>query len=344
MVSAPTESPFSFPNRCSLSFTSGEHPRGRWQLKAVASAPILFPGDPSGQIAARWTRWAALKYPILIRGERGTGKTALAAELHRLSGREGRFVNGSFAQMQKGLELAELLGHRKGAFTGALFNRPGLLERAHGGTTFLDELGRASPEAQSALLGFLDHGRVTPIGGTQELILNTRLIAATNADIDAKAQEGLFSPDLLDRFGFYRVDLPPLRDCRDDIMRLALLFLARESRALGRVAPVIGPAVERLLLTARWRGNVRELQKLCEYVVGNAGDRLEPGDLPPAFLASVGLASTDPRAMKETIGLRARRVLAECGGNRSETARRLGISRPHLYRVLSRAPAEGQNG
>ncbi|HEV8597861.1 MAG TPA: sigma 54-interacting transcriptional regulator [Gemmatimonadales bacterium] len=287
----------------------------------------------SAELAARWTRWAALPYPILIRGERGTGKTALAAWIHSRSARStGPFVNGSLAQTAKGLETGDLLGHRKGAFTNAIENRAGIFERAHGGTAFLDELGRATPEALNALLGFLDHRRVMPLGASRELVLDVRLVAATNANLEALVGEGLFPADLLDRFGYYTIEIKPLRERRAEILSLARELLDRESRAIGRdQTPILSAPVQRLLLKAPWPGNIRELVKLAEYAAGNSGESVQPDDLPAAFLASLGVAEVRP---EEPLSLRAFRMVEECGGNKTLAARRLGKSRTHLHRLL----------
>lgn len=177
-------------------------------------ASLLTPAHAllAGALPRLWVRWAQLRYPILIRGERGTGKSTLASQLHQASGRSGALVQRSLDAIPKGLEVAELVGHCKGAFTTALSDHDGILTQAHRGTAFLDELGRASLEAQSALLGLLDRGRLTPVGGVREVIVDVRVIAATNADLETMVEDGSFLADLLDRFGFYVIVMKPLRD------------------------------------------------------------------------------------------------------------------------------------
>ena len=297
--------------------------------KAVVQAPEP-PVEGSG-LPALWRRWATLPYPILIRGERGTGKTALASELHRASGRSGLLVNASMAAIPKGLELAELFGHCRGAFTTALADRDGVITQAHRGTVFLDELGRASLEAQSALLGFLDHGRLKPIGSTRELILDVRVIAASNADLAQMVEAGTFLPDLIDRMGYHVIEMKPLRDRRGDILPLTHRILKRESARLGRDRPpVLSPALQRVLLKAPWPGNLRDLVKLCEYLAGSAGDEVAMGDLPEMFCTGgEGRSRAD-----ESLAAAARRTVDACGGNKTEAARRLGKSRGHLHRLL----------
>ena len=300
------------------------------QRRTVLAAVVGTTPDDARPV--QWARWAPLRYPILICGERGTGKTELAARIHKASGRLGPFVTGSLAQIPKGMEVAELLGHCRGAFTSAVVDRKGLFERAHSGTAFLDELGRASPETQNALLGFLDHGRLTRVGGVCELILDARLIAATNANLDAMVAEGTFLADLLDRFGYYVLKLTPIRDRREEILPLARMILERESRVLRRERPpILSTEVERLMLGAPWPGNLRDLVKLCEYLAGTAGDEVGVASLPPRFLSTLGI---EPDAPEEPLAVRARRMLDVCGGNKTEAARRLRTSRQHLHRVL----------
>ena len=308
-------------------YMTQQHVRGG-QPSLVPTVAVAGAED----LTAPWAHWASLQYPILVCGERGTGKTELAARLHKASGRSGPFVTGSLAQVPKGMEVPELLGHSRGAFTSAVADRKGLFERAHGGTAFLDELGRASPEAQSALLGFLDHGRLTRVGGVRELILDVRLIAATNADLEAMVTEGTFLADLLDRFGYYVITLKPIRERREQILPLARSLLERESRAVGRdSSPLLSAEVQRLMVRAPWPGNLRDLVKLCEYLAGTAGDEVGVASLPPRFLATLGIETDAP---EEPLAVRARRMLDVCGGNKTEAARRLRTSRQHLHRVL----------
>jgi psp operon transcriptional activator len=293
--------------------------------------PVAWPRD----VELLCSRWAPLRYPILIRGERGTGKTHLARHIHQLSGRAGEFVTASLAEMTSGLELDRMLGHTRGSFTSAVGDHRGVLLRADRGTAFLDELGKASLQAQGALLGFLDHGRITPIGSERDLILNLKLVAATNADLETMVRLGTFLHDLLDRFGYYVIVMKPLRDRRSEILPLAQDLLATEWQRNGRPGvPGLNHEVQRCLLEAPWPGNVRELVKLVEYLAGNAGVEITLGDLPPAFLATLGL---QPNDVLEPFSIRARRMLEECGGNKSEAARRLGKSRGHLHRILTAA-------
>ena len=242
-------------------------------------------------------------------------------------------MNRSLEAIPKGLEVAELLGHCRGAFTTAVADHDGILTQSNRGTAFLDELGRATLEAQAALLGFLERGRLTPVGGRRELTLDVRVIAATNADLEALVDAERFLADLRDRFGYYVIYTTPLRDRRGDIISLCLQYLQKESAAIHRpTVPTLTSAVRRLLLEAPWPGNVRDLVKVCEYLVGNARDQVEVDDLPPSFLKTLGLRA-DRTA--DSIGVRARRVVEECGGNKTEAARRLGKSRAHLYRILN---------
>lgn len=285
-------------------------------------------------------RFAGTRYPVLILGERGTGKTMLARHIHALSARTGAFVRESAAAIPEHLEMAHLVGHARGAFTGADGDRVGLLESAHGGTFFLDELGLASPKVQQVLLHLLDDGSLRRVGEVRERPVDVRFIGATNADPRAMAERGEFRRDLLDRFGYLTITLPGLADRRDEILPLADAFLQREAGLLGIAErPVLSDQVRACLMAAPWKGNIRELEAVCRFALLSAtpGQPIEMCDLPPDFVTTLGelLQSRHEQSAAE----RAHHALERAGGNKSKAARLLGITRQHLYRLLAASGA-----
>ena len=287
-------------------------------------------------VLAACQRYATTPYPILIQGERGTGKTMLAAYLHALSGRRGGFVKESAASLSDEMGHALLAGHARGAFTGATDNRQGLIEAAHLGTFFLDEIGAASPRVQQVLLQLLDDGTLLRVGEVRLRPVDTRLIAATNSDLVQMVAAGTFRPDLRDRFGFLTIDLPPLRQRKEDILPMARRFLQQDA-AVARIAPIpaLSEEVECLFLEAEWLGNIRELKSVCRYAVLHAHPERAVGltELPPAFVEPLGHTRRD--LFTHSLAQRAADLLEETGGNKAEAARQLGISRRHLYRLLA---------
>jgi DNA-binding NtrC family response regulator len=282
-------------------------------------------------------RYAATKYPVLILGEPGTGKTVLARYIHGLSGRTGPFVNCSIVGIPDNLEHSYLAGHVRGAFTGALSNQMGLIEAAHRGTLFLDELGLASGKIQGILLELLDQGTMRRVGEARSRPVDTRLLAATNSDLKKMCDVGTFRRDLLGRFGFFQIELPPLRERRDEIPILLAHYLKLESDAIGRPKPpTLSDTVCRALLDAPWHDNVREVQSLCRYLAVQPprdGD-VELCDLPRRLLDALG---TIPSLNAERS--RTRRAVLElerARGNKTLAAQAMGISRRHFYRLLDK--------
>jgi len=217
----------------------------------------------------RASRAAALDRPVLVIGERGTGKELVAERLHRLSPRwDQPLIIMNCAALPETLIEAELFGHEAGAFTGATKARPGRFEEAHGGTLFLDELGTLSMAAQERLLRAVEYGEVTRIGSSRPLRVDVRIVAATNEHLPDKVERNEFRADLLDRLSFEVVTLPPLRVRKSDIMVLAEHFGRRMASEMGwEDWPGFTPAAEDTLLEYRWPGNVRELRNVVERAV-----------------------------------------------------------------------------
>lgn len=227
-------------------------------------------------------RAAELNRPVLVIGERGTGKELIAERLHRLSPRwDGPLIVMNCAALPETLIEAELFGHEAGAFTGASRARAGRFEEAHGGTLFLDELGTLSMAAQERLLRVVEYGEVTRIGSSRPLSVDVRIVAATNEDLPAAAEAGRFRPDLLDRLSFEVLTLPPLRAREGDVRILSEHFGRRMAAEMGWPQwPGFAAAAMAELEAYRWPGNVRELRNVVERAVyrwdqpGRAIDRI----------------------------------------------------------------------
>lgn len=212
---------------------------------------------------------APLEKPVLVVGERGTGKELIASRLHYLSDRwQGPFISLNCAALNENLLDSELFGHEAGAFTGAQKRHLGRFERADGGTLFLDELATAPMLVQEKLLRVIEYGQLERVGGNHALQVNVRLVCATNEDLPALAAAGKFRADLLDRLAFDVVQLPPLRERRSDILVMAEHFAIQMCRELGLpLFPGFTPEAQETLLAYQWPGNVRELKNVVERSV-----------------------------------------------------------------------------
>jgi len=212
---------------------------------------------------------APLDKPVLIVGERGTGKELIAARLHYLSNRwEGQFLKLNCAAISDSLLETELFGHEAGAFTGATRTHHGRFERADGGTLFLDELANTSPLVQEKLLRVIEYGEFERVGGNRTLYCNVRLVAATNEDLPSCAEAGQFRYDLLDRLAFDVITLPPLREREEDILLLAEHFAITMANELGwELFAGFSPRARDALTRYPWPGNVRELKNVVERAV-----------------------------------------------------------------------------
>ncbi len=279
---------------------------------------------------------------VLLQGETGTGKELVAQALHFNGPRsEANFIPVNCGALPENLLESELFGYRKGAFTGAERDHPGLVEAANGGTLFLDEIGELTPPLQVKLLRVLQEGEVRRIGETTPRKVDVRFVAATNRDLAEEVRAGRFREDLYYRVNVVTIQLPPLRERGEDIILLAEHFLSQVSERSKRPRLHFGPEARRLLLSHPWPGNVRELVNAVERAGALADDdRLEPQDLIPA--ATAGRSPRPPRegTLKETL-LKAEEAaildaLEESGGNISQAARLLGVSRQHLHTRIRR--------
>ena len=267
---------------------------------------------------------------VLITGESGTGKEVIARCIHSNSPRAQRvFVPVNCAALSPTLIESELFGHERGAFTGAVGQHSGRFERAAGGTLFLDEIGELDAGLQAKLLRVLQEKTFERVGGTRQITADARIVAATNRDLKKAVAEGRFREDLYYRLSAFPIEVPPLRERPSDIRRLARFFLERASRELNKPPLTVSPDAECVLMKYPWPGNVRELQNTIERVAILCESVVEPDDLP---ITATGPArpvlfrDIERRAIEE--------ALTENGGNRTRTAKQLGISlRTLQYRL-----------
>jgi len=281
-------------------------------------------------------RAAGTDIPVLILGESGSGKEVLARTIHGWSQRADRpLVAINCAALSESLLASELFGHERGAFTGATAVKPGLLETAPGGTILLDEIGELQLPLQATLLRVIETREVTRVGGVRPRQIDVRFIAATNRDLPAQVASRAFREDLYYRLNGITLTVPPLRERRGDIRRLARAFAAEQARAMGRPAPELSAAAMDLLEADGWPGNIRELRNVVQRAVLLCDGTILPEHLPPAFpRAVVAPASPPPAGEPRDERARILAALAACGGNQSRAARQLGISRKVLIARL----------
>jgi len=289
---------------------------------------------------------------VLLGGESGVGKDLIARTIHEKSRRaSGPFIKINSTAIPENLLESELFGYEKGAFTGATTSKPGKFELADKGTLFLDEIGDVPAATQVKLLRVLQEREFERLGGTRTVKVDVRLVAATNRDLRAALEDGTFREDLYYRLNVVPIDIPPLREHREDIPDLANLFLSKFSRDSGRQVTTISPEATNLLLSHHWPGNVRELQNIIERACALAKNpKLEPEDIhldsPPRNKAASSSDGFLPAGMTldqwedEMI----REALKRAAGNKSQAARLLGLSRNALRYRLSKIGIEDENG
>jgi len=284
-------------------------------------------------------RAAAAPFAVLVDGASGSGKELVARAIHRLGPRRDRaFCTLNCAALPEDLVEAELFGHARGAFTGAIAERPGVFEEAHGGTLFLDEIGELSPRAQAKVLRVIQEGELRRVGENLSRRIDVRIVAATNRDLRHEVEAGRFRVDLLYRLDVIRVTVPPLRDRREDIAVLAEHFWRDATRRVSSRA-VLGASTLAALARYDWPGNVRELQNVLAALAVRSPRRgvVPPTALPPQFAATScpeGSRLTEARRTFEERFVRA--ALARTGGHRGRAAADLGLSRQGLTKLMTR--------
>ena len=280
---------------------------------------------------------------VLIQGESGTGKEVIARYIHGLSARQaGPFLSINCGALPEGLLESELFGHVKGSFTGAVRDHEGLFAAAIGGTFFLDEIGEMTPATQIKLLRVLQEREVTPVGGTQPVQVDVRLIAATNRDLEDDMKGGRFRSDLYYRLNVIAIHLPPLRDRKDDIPLLGDAFLRRMAMDRGQTRKTVGSDAMAAIMAYDWPGNVRELENALERAATlTKGDEIAAEALPARVteprapsLAADRPSANPPLDVVERAYITW--VLQSVGGNKTRAAEVLGIDPSTLYRKLAR--------
>ncbi len=304
------------------------------------------------EVLATIERVAATNSTVLLGGESGVGKDLLARAIHEKSRRAGGpFIKINSTAIPENLLESELFGYEKGAFTGATTSKPGKFELADKGTLFLDEIGDVSPATQVKLLRVLQEREFERLGGTRTLKVDVRLVAATNRDLRAALEQGTFREDLYYRLNVVPVDIPPLREHKEDIPDLVRLFLGRLNAESGREIKGVTPEMMRLLMDHHWPGNVRELQNIIERAAALArGPELEASDI--HFDSDRKPAPANSGFLPEGMALEQwedemiREALRRAHGNKSQAARLLGLSRNAFRYRLAKLGIEdeGANG
>jgi transcriptional regulator with GAF, ATPase, and Fis domain len=319
--------------------------RGRYDYSAIVGA-----SEGMRRVFHQLDRMIESELPVMIQGESGTGKELIARAIHFNGPRKAKaFVSENCAALPDTLLESELFGHTRGAFTGAHRAKKGLLEQADGGTLFLDEIGDMSPEMQKKLLRVLQEGEFRAIGSEEQVKVNVRVIAASHRNVEQMVKEGRFREDLFYRVNVLEIDLPPLRERREDIPLLAEALLARAAREASRPVPVLPREVLAALVAHDWPGNVRELENEMRRIVVLAGEEVRLEHLSQSVLerrslatpgAPGGIAVEAGGSIRSAVADLEKRsieaALSSCGGNKSRAAKLLGISRFALQRKLDK--------
>ncbi|MCP4684608.1 MAG: sigma-54-dependent Fis family transcriptional regulator [bacterium] len=299
--------------------------------------------DPVVRLKKMARRVAGSDSTVLIRGESGTGKDLIARAIHNVSSRcGGPFVTINCAALPENLLETELFGHKKGSFTGAINNKEGLFKVASGGTFFLDEVGNTTLAIQVKLLRVLEDKKIIPVGETKPIDVDVRLIAATNADLEDDVKAGRFRADLFYRLNVIPIQIPPLRERREDIPLLVDFFVGRFCEKSNVSLKSVSQDAMNILLSYGWPGNVRELENLVERaVLLNRSDQLESLDFPgkvaqPETVAVVGENQPANPTLESIEKAYIHFVMSQTDGIKTEAARILGIDTSTLYRKIQR--------
>lgn len=312
------------------------------EIQGVSFEGLLGSGQRMQRVFDTIRKVSTSDAPVLILGESGTGKEMTARAIHRCSGRRnGPFVAINCSAIPETLIESELFGHERGAFTGAHAQRKGRIESSAAGTLFLDEIGEIPLPIQVKLLRFLQEQCIERVGGRQEIPVDTRIVAATNADLTKGMQEGKFREDLFYRLAVVQITLPPLRERNDDAVVLAKAFLQRCASELNKSGLTFAPDALRAIRQHEWPGNVRELQnRVKRAAIMSEDKKLSAADLELAHILTTE-APTSLREAREKVERElVTKALRRCGGNISNAAAELGISRPAFYELIAKLGIE----
>ncbi len=326
---------------------AAENARLTRELEAAAPSASAPPpiGRKMRELAALVARVAPTEANILLCGESGVGKEVMASRIHQASRRSGgAMVKLNCAAFPPNLIEGELFGYLRGAFTGAVNDFPGMIAQATGGTLFLDEIAEMPVELQSRFLRVLQEREFRSLGSTRTQRADFRLIAATNRPLPAAVHVGLLRQDLYYRINTFQMEIPPLRERRDEVPSLAATFLRRFAGQLGKPEPRLAPEALELLEHYEWPGNIRELQNAIEYgvVLAQPGGWITQKELPRELTLPPHLRQALAEGGSETLNLLDREretilsALAQCHGNKKKAAQLLGIHRPTLYSKMKR--------
>ncbi len=310
-------------------------------VEVIAPSSIIGSSKPMLELLEMISYVAPTEATVLVTGESGTGKELVAAELHTNSERkDGPFIRVNCAALAESLLESELFGHEKGAFTGADRERDGKFVQAAGGTLFLDEIGETSSAMQVKMLRVLQEQELQRVGGEETIQTDARIIAATNRDLEEEVRKGNFREDLYYRLNVVTVHVPPLRDRGDDIALLVDFFVEKFAEKNRRKVEGITPECLQLLSSYQWPGNVRELENAIERgVILMRGEHLTEKSLPLSIqkqkVETAGVTS-QATSLQEVEKQQILKTLEETSGNKSEAARRLGITRKTLLNKLQK--------
>ena len=310
----------------------------RQELKKDERSVLVYQGEPMERIMDMVTRVAPTDSTVLLTGESGTGKGLVARKLHQLSQRSRRpFITVDCGTLVETLFESELFGHVKGSFTGADANKIGKFELAQHGTLFFDEISNIGLEVQAKLLRAVEERKISKVGSHRVITVDVRIIAATNKDLTKAIKDGSFREDLFYRLNVVLIQMPPLRERKNDIPLLAQHFLEKYNARLRKNLQGIAPEAMELLVRHDWPGNVRELENTVErLVVLSSGPLLEPKDLAFAGTISSPAAEGSSLSLRDLERDHIIQTLQRFDGHKSETARALGIDRKTLREKLRR--------
>ena len=306
------------------------------RANTVTFGNIVGKSPALAHVISQASKVAATDVAELIIGETGTGKELFAQAIHNASPRSaGAFLALNCSAFSRELLESELFGYKEGAFTGAVKDKRGLLEEANHGTVFLDEIGEMALELQSKLLRVLETGEFVKVGDTKTTRVDVRIISATNRNLKEEIANGRFREDLYFRLSVFRIELPPLRQRREDILLLAQHFAERFSKQIGCPVPALSPDAKSLFLSYPWPGNVREMMNTMEHALIVCDSEVTREDLPIDMLSDESSTQVDDSLdLKSVESNHIIKVLHHTHGNKTETARLLKIGLTTLYRKI----------